>query len=375
MRKTVLVRGYLNRNLGDDLFFKILFERYPNVNFVVSGCKSVLSFVDKLKCNNVIRKNNKLNYLERVIVRFLDRNYSKKKFFRNIISSEALYDAVLIIGGSIFQNPRKGVGYFFIDDVNAIYKKIGNAIPKYVIGSNFGPYVEDEFYRKGKDFFFSTSDVCFRDFYSWNLFKELPNVRYAPDVVFNLVHNHVEKIPNSIGISLIHLSKELRPNLYAYQDDYVQAIRGIVIQAAKDNRVVKLFSFCKNEGDDNAIKLVMSKIPLELHKMITPVYYEDDIMSFLGSFQEMEIMICTRFHSMILGLVFQQKIFPIVYGEKMKHVLKDIGYRNAFINIEDSKLLTYEDVLRNSLNDVTNIDNIRKRAQDQFKELDRLLLD
>lgn len=374
MRKTVLVRGYLNRNLGDDLFFKILFERYPNVNFVISDRKYVLNFIDKLKCNNVIRKNNKLNFLERVIVRFLDRNYSKRKFFWNIISSEKLYDAVLIIGGSLFQNPRKGVGSFFIDDATAIYKKIGNATPKYVIGSNFGPYVEDEFYRKAKDFFFSTSDVCFRDSYSWTLFKELPNVRYAPDVVFNLAYKSVEKIQNSIGISLINSSETFRRNLYPYQDDYLRAITRIVTQAAKDNRIVRLFSFCRSEGDDKAIQVVMSNIPKELHKMISLIYYEDDILSFLDSFQEMEIMICTRFHSMILGLLFKQKIFPIIYGKKMLHVLEDIGYKNKFINIEESKLLTYDDVVKNSLNDVTNIDEIREMAKRQFQELDKLLL-
>ena len=32
-RKRVLIYGYLKLNLGDDLFFRILAERYPSVDF------------------------------------------------------------------------------------------------------------------------------------------------------------------------------------------------------------------------------------------------------------------------------------------------------------------------------------------------------
>lgn len=373
-KKTVLVRGYLNRNLGDDLFFKILFERYPNVYFVVSGHSVVLDFVDKLHACNVIKKVNKLNFVERVISRFFDTNYPKTKFLKNIISPKISYDAVVIIGGSLFQNFKKGVGRFFIDEGEVIYDKLGVEVPRFILGSNFGPFVENDFYIKGKSFFEATTDVCFRDRYSKELFADLKHIRYAPDVVFNLAYEPIKKIPNSIGISLIHLSETLRPHLFSYQKDYLQSITDIVIQAAKDNRTIRLFSFCKSEGDDIAILQVMNSIPQELHAQITPIFYEDDISEFLFSFQEMDIMICSRFHSMILGLVFQQKIFPIVYGEKMKHVLEDVGYKNEFIPIEDSSFLTYERVINNASKSVTDVAYIKDMAREQFRELDRLLL-
>lgn len=373
-KKTVLVMGYLNRNLGDDLFFKILFERYPNVNFVVSGHKVVLDFVDKLHVCNVIKKVNRFNLFERVISRFFDTNYLKKKFLKNIISPRISYDAVVIIGGSLFQNLRKGAGHYFIDDGGLIYNNLRIEVPRFIIGSNFGPFVENDFYIKGKSFFEASTDVCFRDRYSKDLFADLKHIRYAPDVVFNLAYEPIKKIPNSIGISLIHLSETFRPHLYPYQKDYLQSITDVVIQAAKDNRIVRLFSFCKSEGDDNAILQVMNNVPQELHKKIKPIFYEDDISEFLLAFQEMDIMICSRFHSMILGLVFQQKIFPIVYGEKMKHVLEDIGYKNEFISIEDSRSLTYERVINNASKSVTDVAYIKDKAQEQFRELDRLLL-
>ena len=33
--KQILVKAYLANNLGDDLFLKVLFDRYPNIRWII----------------------------------------------------------------------------------------------------------------------------------------------------------------------------------------------------------------------------------------------------------------------------------------------------------------------------------------------------
>ena len=51
--------------------------------------------------------------------------------------------------------------------------------PVFILGANFGPYITQDFFDKYFFLFSKCHDICFRDSYSKELFKNLDNVRYC----------------------------------------------------------------------------------------------------------------------------------------------------------------------------------------------------
>ncbi|KIR02075.1 hypothetical protein P261_00889 [Lachnospiraceae bacterium TWA4] len=87
-----------------------------------------------------------------------------------------------------------------------------------------------------------------------------------------------------------------------------------------------------------------------------------------------EYIIASRFHAMVLGIIANKPVFPLVYSDKTIHVLDDINYCGKYVDIRDGKLLTYE-MSRWNLdhNVVMEVEQIQKKAEEHFKNLDRIL--
>ncbi|MDD2435427.1 MAG: polysaccharide pyruvyl transferase family protein [Bacilli bacterium] len=88
-------------------------------------------------------------------------------------------DGIIHIGGSIFMQS---------DDwrykLLAYRKKMIKGKPFYIIGSNFGPYKEKEYFDYYKCLFDKADDICFREKLSYNLFSDLKNVIMSRILLF-----------------------------------------------------------------------------------------------------------------------------------------------------------------------------------------------
>lgn len=128
--------------IGDDLFAKIILERYKELEFVAYVEEGVIANVFKNLKNVQIRyrrpsssKDNILNKL-RVLtgIRFSTGD-------TEVLSNILEFDAVIEIGGSIFTMNSKrhtGFGYY-------LRRKKRNVVKNYfVIGSNFGPFYAEK---------------------------------------------------------------------------------------------------------------------------------------------------------------------------------------------------------------------------------------
>jgi len=136
---------------------------------------------------------------------------------------------------------------------------------------------------------------------------------------------------------------------------------------------VRLFSFCNEDGDESAIKKLLSKMEDNEVNKIQIIEYNGDLDTFLKLFFEMESMVCTRFHAMILGLISNQKIYPIIYSDKMINTLNDIGYINSFSRMDDLASFTIESYLANENNPITKVEDLKESSTLHFKELDKFL--
>ena len=176
----ILLKAYSKNNLGDDLFIKIITQRYNHEKFVLINGKNNITF-KKIK-NLEIKKSIFDKILEKLIY----------KYSRLELKVSKTASLIVLIGGSMF------IQYDNIENVkkrNKFYYLVNK--PYYILGTNFGPYKDEEYFLEYKKIFSEAKDICFREKYSYDLFENrLENVRYASDIVFSL-KTHQNKNDNN----------------------------------------------------------------------------------------------------------------------------------------------------------------------------------
>lgn len=359
--KKILIDAYLEKNLGDDLFVKILLEKYPNVEWYINAQKEY---------SEIFRNYGNIKILnDSILKKIINRFDITKKILMKIQSIK--YDALMIIGGSLFMEDC------YSDSVLGYRKKIISLFNKrnkkiFILGANFGPYKTKGFLENYKKVFYLCDDVCFRDKYSFELFSDMNNIRCASDIVFQLNSEIVNKIKNNIGISIINLKN--REGLKNYKEDYENKIVSLLEYGCKINKKFTLFSFCEYEGDLESIENIMNKINKKYISDISIVNYNGDIDYFIKRFSEMENMIGTRFHSIILSQLFNQNIFPIIYNEKSLNTLKDLGLHNIQCDIKDFCDMKEEDIINKMNNNKICCKEIIENSKKQFNKFEMFLM-
>ena len=362
--KKILVNAYTSLNLGDDLFLKILFDRYPNIKWILPRGGKIYKDLFKeyenveVKCSLLFKIKNKLGIKE-----------------KNSIFTK--YDGGVYIGGSIFMEIPKWREQL-LERKRLIKSFSRKNKPYFILGSNFGPYESDEFMNEYVRIFKHCRDVCFRDKYSYSFFCKYENIRIAPDIVFQLKSRNIAKIKKSIGISLIDISN--RDELSKYEKNYLNKIRELVLEGKKRGYSFVFFSFCKHEGDLIAINKVIKLLGKEYSDTFEVINYEGNIDEFLDKFESMENIIGTRFHSIILSQVFNQGLYPFIYSDKTLNVLRDIGLGQEYCNIkncEEPEIKNHKEkfdaeyILNIISSNKINNKELFIEAEKQFQELDK----
>src|SRR5690606_17093996 len=279
-------------------FFKILFEKFPKHEFYLLA---------KREYNSVFKYKNLTTIDNSILYRFLWA-YSRS-FLLKILARKM--DCCVIIGGSIFMENENSESVFNYQNliINSFYKFNKKV---FILGSNFGPFQSEGFYNTYRELFSKLEDVCFRDSKSYGLFSDLKNVRYAPDVVFSLKHlSLINEKKKQVGFSLINIQN--RQKLSQYHRSYISKMSELIQKFIQADYEVKLFSFCEREGDLQAITEAIDTDP-EIRNKVKIINYLGDIDATLDEFQSCEIIIGTRFHSIILGLLFECHVIPIYYS-------------------------------------------------------------
>lgn len=334
----VYVNAYLYNNLGDDLFVDVLVNRYPSSKFY-----TISNFY---KSNN---KNIKI-YSNKFINKLLVKNVALKK--RLVLKK---CNCIVSIGGSMFiEGKSKNKSDEF------------EGKDYYILGSNFGPYRTQDYFNESFRFFEKAKDVCFREKYSYDLFKELPNVRQAPDILFSLDTEKI-KITNRkrVVISVISCDKKMGKKQEAYINKIVELIRSLHNKGYE----ICLMSFCKIEGDEEAINEIVSKCDID----VDTYFYRGNRDEALNVLADSQIIVGSRFHANILGLVLGKTIIPLSYSKKTNNVLKDIGYNGKIIDINNIEDWDINTITEEDLQLKFEVKEQRKEALKHFKKLDNIM--
>lgn len=343
MRKKVYVNGYFLGNLGDDLFLYILLRRYPNTDFYIFADKNKYEWFKCLTNLKIINSGNRLyNKL------YFHIKHKKKK----IVWSN-LTDVSIMLGGSIFMEKYCG-----IEELSEIYSN--NRY--YILGANIGPFETKEYLNALRDICKASYDVCVRDSFSYGYVKDLSNVRCASDIVFNLDKSGITR-EKKVVISVMDLKKK------GFSDVQLKYYNGILQQLINKYREKKYeitaMAFCKREGDDKVAVDLKEQYPF-----INCVCYDGNIDRMLNEMKNSEVVVATRFHALVLGLLMEKKVIPLIYNEKMTHLLRDVHFDNAIYDLEMMEPINFVDEDKYIYTDVTEtiID-----SKEQFKKLDEIL--
>lgn len=361
--KKVYLDIYLARNLGDDLFLEILLNRYPNVIFFVNyHGPDYMDFFEKFKNLQRIR----YNIIFKVLRKF--RIYNRLKDF-NLFSS--YFDGLIFLGGGIFR--EETYGYDLFDERFSLVKQFKSKNkPVFFISCNFGPFRNDIFVDKYKKLFELCYDVCFRDLKSYNIFKNIHSVRYAPDLVFSLKKSLKFKIKDHFcGVSLIN--PRHKEGFGKYYSNYLIIHSNIIENLICQGYKVILFSFCEKEGDMEVAKDLLNSIKKDLRTNIVIKNYELDFKTFLNDIIKCELMIASRFHAIVISLIYKIKLLPFIYNEKNSNLLNDIEFQNISIDFNSDSEVDYSKIFFNY--NFPNIETYLSNQDSQFAILDSLFLD
>lgn len=348
----IYIKAYINKNLGDDLFIKILTQRYPSQIFMISDNAKYLN----IKNCEYIKENKLEKYYYKVLSML---TYGKVNYINKKMSKD---DIFLIIGGSMFIEDNKQKIFKYPDKINNDY---------FILGSNFGPYNTKRYINVYKKWFSKASDICFREQYSFNLFSDLKNVRIASDIVFSLNkhmivnENHLKKTKKIALFSIIDCSNR---NIEKFKNEYEEKIIQLIKKMIKFDYEIILMSFCESEGDEKAINRILKKLT---NFSIKKYFYKGNVNEALNIINSSDIIIGSRFHANILGLVFNKTIIPIAYSDKTINVLKDINFQGIMFDIRKMKEFDIELINKSTLQYKCNIEKQIYNSNNQFYKLDK----
>ncbi|MCS0826784.1 polysaccharide pyruvyl transferase family protein [Cytobacillus firmus] len=351
--KKILVDAYCNKNFGDDLFLKILFERYKDTHFTLLNAPIEYK---EIFPNIEIKNTSKL---QRLLSRF------------NLSQSIESFVGFIMIGGSMFmQNKTWKKDYYKKNNVISGFSVRNKKV--FILGSNFGSFKDEFFIKSYESIFEKCTDICFRETYSYDLFNHMPNVRVAPDIVFQLRGIKSPKAKNTVGFSLINL--ENREDLKSYSNSYITKMMELIKSYIISGKQVTLFSFCEAEGDLDIIKQIKKRIDQNYLDNIKVCNYTGNVDDFLNEFSRMEVIIGSRFHSIILAQVFNQGFYPLIYSDKTYNVLKDTQLNNYYKYIKNIDELNTEEVINVAKNNKIVDNSCFSKSEGHFKELDSFLI-
>ena len=323
----IYLKAYTRINLGDDLFIKKICDDYKNQKFCILADRKYKKVFKNIK--NLKVMSYSFNKIEKKKKNQLKYQKEKLKIMKKISQK---CDTYVYIGGSIFIEKELES----IERVKELKKEIKYFKNSYIIGANFGPYKTKEYLNYIHDELIpSLNYISFRDKSSYDLFKDLKNTIYAPDILFSFETVKKEEKTKELGISLIHHleRKELKENY----DKYIKQLVELSIKYIDNGYKVRLLSFCSYEKDNKAINDFLEKIPVEYKNNIITSYYEGNIDSFINVLSKIDTMIATRFHSIVLGLKYTNRVIPICYSNKSINLLNDLNIKEyvTFKNIDE----------------------------------------
>lgn len=367
--KRILLMACIEKNIGDDLFIRLICERYPDVDFYISEKANY----SKLNSIPNLHFESKIS----IWMFFSDMSGSYKitrrlpcalieKIYRNIFIK---YDGCVYIVGNAFKN------YKYRGKYQTAWIKNMSKISSYtyLLSTNFGPYDNDLWVRDCGKIFNRMKDVCFRDKESYELFQQYDNIRYSPDAVltYKVKDKYGEAKGNCLLISVIDCKFFARPlEIREASDKYERQLTDIIDYYLKKD--YKVYILNSNMEQDFAASMRILK-KCDNNSNIEIINYNGDFQVVEMAYKKAKFVIGTRLHSVILSWIYNVPVIPIIYDIKIYNILNSYEFNGKYYYINNLMGMTGEQCDKDFDNYSFNINLIKRGAESQFNKLDLFL--
>lgn len=353
--KKCFLYAYDRQNLGDDLFIHTITKRYSHVRFYIWTDKANWDTFRCLPNLKVIDKDSSLVHLLHTIrPSFVPR-------YKGWLEDRC--EAVVYIGGSIF------IEYPNWDLISNWWEHEAAHRPFYVLGANFGPWHSEAYRNRMDRIFGKMQDVCFRDQYSHNLFPGNGKVRSAPDILYAYPMPKVAVNEKQVFVSVIDCaSRDDGHGLCSYDQQYVSRMAALLTRYLQAGYTLVLSSFCKLEGDEQGIQRILAAMGCESGPRIRALHYDGtNADRITEAIAQSGLVIATRFHATILALAAGRPVLPLIYSDKTRRVLEDLGFAGTMYDIRQ------DGVWEITEGTVVDVQQTKIHAQAHFEKLDEIL--
>lgn len=368
MSKKVVLFACIEKNIGDDLFIYVIANRYKKCNFIIS---SEADYGSLKELPNLVFDDNLKEWIKY-------NNYTSRNPFKELIRICYLkkytalighFDVATYIVGNAFKNKK----YKGNKDSRWIKERVNLSDKFYLLSTNFGPYTDDRWVKDCEHVFQNITDICFRDYNSYNIFRSLPASRYKPDAILSIGRKKHLKC-NYVVVSMIDCSFSERPDdIQKKRDAFENKIKTIVNHYLSIGKKVVLLN-SNTVQDLPASQRVYDSVNDPDNLSI--FNYLGNLESVFELYSNAEYVIATRLHTIILAWIYSIPVLPIVYDIKVKGLLNECGFRNYYIDISEIEKL--------NINKIDTVfaqynyhlsDDIIEEANKQFVKLDEELID
>lgn len=377
--KKIVLDYYSCYNLGDDLFVSAFASHFSqcDIRLLVNPKCIPLNLPSNVKIHSY-------SYPDMLLRKLIDMCDARGKtgMLRKLESLrancirrlKARCDAYVKIGGSIFMQHAPGceeIDFSTAEKPDFTYRNsTGDTGNSFIIGANLGPAYSESYWADMEAEFQKYQHICLRDYASYCAMRHMPNVQYAPDVLFLTPKPPVEPKGRNILISVIDIGK------HTQDSRIVDAYYGLLEQAISfflhADVPVTLASFCQWQGDERAVQELLARFPEE--PRVSACCYRGDPKPVLEALAGASYIIGSRFHSVILGMSFGKPVFPIIYNCKTQHYLSDLYFAGRYARLRDLPSTTLEDVLYNDQHQITvDCSQHHRYAVNQFRGLEDYL--
>lgn len=306
MKNNLIIMGYNNKNLGDDLMFASIVNHTEYKKYFFYGMEIQPNFVNKP-------------------VEFI--KYGRALPFRwKFFSDLALIGGSVLMGATTSQQKMLQQKHRFF-----MFNKFYGG-DNYIVGANLGPFEDkNKYLAQLKKLNKLVNKWLVRDTYSANLLTEIKTKKYIkmPDMVMGFdVEPYLSlETLKVVSISVTEVSKDgkgaIDPLLY------IKEIKTCIELYVKQGYTVNLLSF-EDVTDliviDNILKIVDEKYK----HSVNVIGYESD--NVIKSMAVSEIIISTRFHCMVLGALLKKDQIIYSYSKKTQNFATDYSFNTFTIS-------------------------------------------
>ena len=346
-----MIKACTNGNLGDDLFVRIILERYKSspiqfflLVYKIEDYQYLLNEYPKL----VLIKYPTPKMLLRILAKLQEslahssrlKQYGYEKAYHPLFDEK--FDIFINIGGSQFTE-YEGESFLLSLYLEELMIRDIKAKTMLLINVNFGPFVTEKYKEKCEAVFKKYSRIIFRDQYSAQLFSKISQVTYIPDIVlgFDFKKRIGEDITQEemIGINVINLweNKRTYQERKKYIENYEKTIHAVIDYITKLKMKVCIIGFSSEKSEEIYINHIIAcakrRNPFVVIKKC--IYNGKNINEVFRCIAECRGLLSTRFHALIIGMALGKCQYPICYDSKLTNFIKSINYTDPYSLLND----------------------------------------